>query len=810
MNNSKFGTSGRKILVAALLAVQTVASGHKAAAEEGEGLMPKPPTQLFPLSAVRLLDGPFAEAAEANRTYLLAHDPDRLLAPFLREAGLDPKKPPYPNWESQGLDGHTAGHYLSALADMIASGHDGDGQLGRRLDYMLEEMGRVQQANGNGYIGGVPGSRAFWKVIAGGDVKAIRTKWVPWYNVHKTFAGLRDAYIAAGRIKARDLLVHLADWCLSVTTGLSDVQMQQMLDVEHGGMNEVLADVYAITGDRKYLVAAERFNHHAVLDPLIEGKDKLTGLHANTQIPKVIGLERIAALTGNQAQHRGADFFWHDVVEHRTVAFGGNSVSEHFHDPANFRAMLEHREGPETCNTYNMLRLTEQLFEQKPDAAYADFYERALFNHLLSSIDPKDPGFVYFTPIRPEHYRVYSTPEQCFWCCVGTGMENPGRYGQFIYAQGQDGGLYVNLFIPSELRTASGLVLRQEGKFPFEPSTHLKLSVAGPSTFALRIRHPWWVPEGQLTIRVNGQAVPVASKPTSYAEICREWKDGDTIDVDLPMHLSVERLPDGSDWAALLEGPIVLAAPDGTEHMAGERAGDGRMSHIAGDLLIPLDRVPVLVDSADDLAKHVVPDPAVGPLRFRIQDVVDPKTPQGVPLMPFFQLHHERYQMYWELVSADGLAARRERLAAEERTKAAREAATLDSVAVGEQQSEVEHGFKGGNSKTGLYRERRWRGGSSLEYTLDPKGATSVDLAITYWGADRGTHFDILVNDVRVGTETQDGSGRRDFIEKRYPIPEQVLAASKEKQLVVRLAARGGGVGSIYDLRLMKSADPAK
>lgn len=446
---------------------------------------------MFPLTSVHLLDGPFSSAVEANRAYMLAHDPDRLLAPFLREAGLEPKAKSYGNWESGGLDGHTAGHYLSALANMIAAGDDTpDGELRRRLDYMVSELDRCQKASGDGYIGGVPGSRELWKQVAAGHIEELNGKWVPWYNLHKMFAGLRDAYIVAGNQQARDILVRYGDWCEKVASGLSDDQMQRMLGTEHGGMNETLADIYAITGGTKYLDLARRFNHKAVLDPLSRHEDRLTGLHANTQIPKVIGLQRIAALAGDKEAAEGARFFWENVTGSRSVAFGGNSVSEHFNDPKDFRGLLEHREGPETCNSYNMLRLTEQLFAAQPNAAYADYYERALFNHILSAINPTTPGYVYFTPIRPGHYRVYSQPEQGFWCCVGTGMENPGKYGEFIYARAADG-LYVNLFVPSELTVPeTGLTLRQETKFPYEPRTSLVMKLKSPSTFTLHLRHP--------------------------------------------------------------------------------------------------------------------------------------------------------------------------------------------------------------------------------------------------------------------------------------------------------------------------------
>ncbi|MCU0793732.1 MAG: glycoside hydrolase family 127 protein, partial [Opitutaceae bacterium] len=402
----------RRALAAGFLAVTTFAA-------------PPPAAELYPVSAVRILPGPFADAVAANRAYLFAHDPDRLLAPFRREAGLAPRKPSYGDWEAVGLDGHTAGHYLSALAHLGAANDDAEAR--RRLAHMVAEFALCQDAAGDGYLGGIPGGRAFWADFAAGKFTAggfdLSGKWVPWYNLHKTFAGLRDALLIAGHEPARAVLVRYGEWCERVTAGLTDAQMQDMLRAEHGGMNEVLADLAAITGEERFLRLARRFHHHAVLDPLQRGEDRLTGLHANTQIPKVIGLQRVAALTGDAEAATGARFFWETVTRRRSVAFGGNSVAEHFNDPADFRGLLEHREGPETCNTHNLLRLTEQLFTHTPDAAYADYYERALYNHILASIHVGHPGYVYFTPIRPGHYRVYSRPEKHFWCCVGSGME---------------------------------------------------------------------------------------------------------------------------------------------------------------------------------------------------------------------------------------------------------------------------------------------------------------------------------------------------------------------------------------------------
>ena len=746
----------------------------------------------YPLEAVRLLDGsPFTAAVEANRSYLLALDTDRLLAPFRREAGLPPKAQPYGNWESGGLDGHTAGHYLSALANMIASGADTpDAQLRQRLDAMIGELAACQNASGDGYIGGVPGSRELWAVVAAGDGQAVNRKWVPWYNVHKTFAGLRDAYLGAGNAKARDVLVRLGDWCVNLTDHLSDEQMQRMLDQEHGGMNETLADLYAITGDAKYLAVAQRFNHKAVLDPLVAHRDELTGKHANTQIPKVVGLERIATLTGDKAAESGARFFWETVTQRRSVAFGGNSVSEHFNAPDDFHGVLVHREGPETCNTYNMLRLTEQLFAAAPSAAYADYYERALYNHLLASINPTHPGYVYFTPIRPGHYRVYSEPDAGFWCCVGTGMENPGKYGKFIYARAADG-IYVNLFIASELTEAPlGLTLRQETAFPDEERTRLTLKLAQPQTFTLHLRQPGWVTPGAFTVTVNGQPVAVATGPSSYVAVRREWRNGDKVEIALPMHTTVEGLPDGSPWFAILHGPLVLAHPAGTQDLVGLRADDSRMAHVAMGPERPLDQAPVLLTTAETIPAKVVADPAAGPLHFRLVDVVEPAAPEGLPLVPFFRLHDARYQMYWETTTRAGLAARQEQLAAAERARAAREAATLDRVTPGEQQPEVEHAYQGEDTDSGIYNGRHWRHGRMIQYTLDPRGEKAVTLSVTYSGSDAGRQFDILANGTLIATQDLVAEKFGEFVEKFYVIPATVLAAAPDGRVTIRFVAK--------------------
>mgnify|MGYP000259453881 CR=1 FL=1 len=689
---------------------------------------------------------------------------------------------------------------------MIAAGNDTpDGELNRRLDYMLLELARCQKANRNGYVGGVPHSKQVWSAVEEGNISAhgfgLNDAWVPLYNIHKTFAGLRDAYCVAGKQDALSIYKGFGDWLYWITCNLSDEQMQIMLQSEHGGMNEVLADLYALTGKQKYLDLAKRFNHKAVLDPLMNHEDHLTGLHANTQIPKVIGLERIGILMENQQMESGAEFFWKNVTTKRSVAFGGNSVSEHFNDPKDFHGMVESREGPETCNTYNMLKLTEMLFTENPKAVYADYYEEALYNHLLSAINIQHPGYVYFTPIRPDHYRVYSQAGKCFWCCVGTGMENPGKYGEFIYAKHEDGGIWINLYIPSTLQFDKG-TLEQKTSFPNEEESHLVLKLKKPQEFTLSIRHPKWVRKKNFKVIINGEEYPVESKPSSYVSIKRTWKDGDVIDVKLPMHISVEKLPDGSNWVAFKYGPLVLANPAGTEHLDGLRADDSRMGHVAYGPTVPLNEVPMLIKPKGELTNYV--NPTQKSLEFLITDIVSPKTKKGLLLKPFYQIHDERYQMYWEVIRKEDLIAQKERIRLEELKRQQLEAMTVDFVAIGEQQPEVEHGFYGEETQTGIANGRHWRDGTFFGYQLDTHGETDLALSLTFWGGDHGRVFDVLVNDVVIKTVTLDGSAPGQFIHKNYPICHKLLKIAPNGKLDIAFKAKTGLAGGIYDLRLIR------
>ncbi|GEO03831.1 glycosyl hydrolase [Adhaeribacter aerolatus] len=771
------------------------------------GFSQQVPLQSFPLNAVRLHNSPFKQAQEIDLQYILALSPDRLLAPYLSEAGITPKAEWYGNWENTGLDGHIGGHYLSALSLMYAA--TGNQEVKQRLDYIIDQLAACQQKNGNGYLGGVPGGKDMWQEIAQGKIDAgtfsLNKKWVPLYNIHKIYAGLLDAYQFGANPKAKDMLVQLTDWCLNLTANLSEAQIQEILKSEHGGLNEVFADVAALTGDKKYLELARKFSHQAILNPLLAQKDALNGIHANTQIPKVIGFMRVAEVAGEQDWAKAADFFWHTVVQNRTVSIGGNSVREHFHPADNFSSMLESVEGPETCNTYNMLKLSKHLFQAKPTQQYIEYYERALYNHILSSQHPEKGGFVYFTPMRPQHYRVYSQPQESFWCCVGSGLENHGKYGELIYAHNTKD-LYVNLFIPSELNwPEKGLTLTQETKFPFEEATALKLKLKKPQKFALQIRYPSWVKTRGLKVQVNQKDVIVKPDASGFVAVNRKWKTGDVVIVSLPMQTKVEQMPDKSSWVSFVHGPIVLAAITDTTNLKGLWADGSRMGHIASGPQYPIEEAPMLVSADKDLAAAVQPV-ADKPLTFRVANLLYPAKYKSLELVPFYQIHEARYMLYWPVTTPEKLENNRKAMRERETARLALEARTVDQVAPGEQQPESDHNFQGEKTESGVFNNRHWRHATGwFSYALKNPKKEARTLQITYFGGDKNRSFDIYVNNTLLRTVKLDGVQGDKFYEVDYQLPNEILNKAGSTNLTVKfIAHQNSTAGGIYYVRLLK------
>ena len=765
----------------------------------------------FPLGDITLLNGPLKHARDLNVQVLLKYDCDRMLAPYRKEAGLQPRKPSYPNWD--GLDGHVGGHYLSALAINAATGNE---ECRKRMEYMISELQLVLDANNqrpeawcHNYIGGVPNSAKMWTAFSKGDFGPYFGTWAPFYNIHKMYAGLRDAWLYCGNEQAKNLFLKFCDWAVDITRDLNDEQMEKMLGNEHGGMNEVLADAYAITGEQKYLDCARRFSHRMLLVPLENGKDSLDNMHANTQIPKVIGYQRIAELAHDVQYHNASEYFWEIVTRQRSLALGGNSRREHFPTKENCIDYINDIDGPESCNTYNMLKLTEDLNRVKPNGMYGDFYETAMFNHILSAQHPQHGGYVYFTSARPRHYRNYSAPNEAMWCCVGTGMEDHGKYGQFVWThdkgvKAEDDALYVNLFVASELNWKDRkMVIRQQTAFPYAETSVVEVA-KGKGTFILKVRKPSWCEN----FTVKG----VGFDADSYEEngfVCmkRKWKKGDQVKISMPMHAYIKPMINVPQYVAIMYGPILLGMKTGTEDMRSLIADDSRFGQYAGGKKLALDEAPILLPKhLDDIAKNLKPVPGK-PLHFKLATHME-NTIDG-ELQPFFEIHDSRYMMYWLALGENDYKAYMQKLADEEKARQALEARTVDKVNPGEQQPETDHRMETDDSNKGntegiFFRDAK--DGHYFSYLMQTKGETNLSLQLKFWGQDewRTSEFDIYVNDKLLCSVNNSHRWRTtQFKTVDYAIPSEFVKGKKEIR-VKFVAHKGKQVGQIYGVRLVK------
>ncbi len=804
----------------------------------------------FNLSEVTLLDSPLKTAMDLNIRNLLAYDSDRLLTPFIVQAGLSEGKyanwaalhPAFTNWgdNSFNLSGHVGGHYLSALALAYAACHDTatKTQLKQRLDEMLSVLDDCQRAfDGNtsglyGYLGGQP-INSDWTKMYAGDVSGYRSHrgWVPFYCEHKVLAGLRDAYVYAGSEKAKEMFRKLADWSVGVVSKLSTEQMQSVLDTEHGGMNESLADAYTLFGDQKYLDAARKYSHQTMVNGMqTVNTTFLDGKHANTQVPKYIGFERV--YEGNEsytAFARAAENFWTDVADNRTVCIGGNSVSEHFLSKDNSHRYIDVLDGPETCNSNNMLKLSEMLADRTHDAKYADFYEYTMYNHILSTQDPKTGGYVYFTTLRPQGYRIYSQVNQGMWCCVGTGMENHSKYGHFVYTHDADSVLYVNLFTASRL-ASTDFALTQQTRYPFEPKTEITIDKAG--TFTLAIRHPWWT-TADFQVSVNGQKVPAAvtQGKAGWVRVSRNWQQGDKVTVSVPMTMRYAECPNYSDYIAFEYGPVLLGAQttavdqadaDSTglyvESLQNEYAGAGRMDHAPGSMASSksLADAPLLIGQRDDVLARIQPADTTQ-LRFTIdasRDDAGSYPWKKLTLKPFYQIHHARYMCYWYQQTAENFA--NSDMAATEKARRELDARTVDFVATGEQQSEAGHEYDySDGSNSGSYNGETYRDaeqGGHVQFSLFNLTHETDSLAVLcrFATADKGRKAKLSVDGVEIASITIPASAKgasNGFYNVEYEIPKSLITSNGQPKdkFVVRLdASEGTLMPGLYYLRLMR------
>jgi len=594
----------------------------------------QPQAQPFDLDSVRLIETTLLKLTEHNRDFLQSLETDRLLHTFRLTAGLPSSAEPLGGWEKPDVElrGHFTGHFLSGCALMSVGA--GDTMLRDKGNLVVAELAKCQKANGksnaNGYLSAFPPS-FFDRLKAGQKV------WAPWYTLHKIMAGLLDMYVLARNEQALDVLRGMADWTKRWTDSLSDEDMARVLRVEFGGMNEVLYNLYAVTGVEDYAAAAHRFDDERLFGPLADGRDELKGLHVNTQIPKIIGAARRYELTGDPRYRRIAEFFWTQVTQHRAYATGGTSNDEHWRTgPDKLAAELGH-DTQECCCTYNMLKLTRHLFKWSSEARYFDYYERAYFNGILGTMNPKDGLTMYYVPLAAGYWKVFASPRGSFWCCTGTGVESFSKLADSIYFHDENS-LYVNLFIASDLAwEEQGVRIRQVTSFPNRGETRLRITTAKAVKLALRIREPYWT-DGKMTVAVNGKPAD-AARAAGYRVVDRFWENGDELSATLPMNLHLHAMPDDDTLQAVMYGPLVLAGDLGQDGLtdAMRQGGDN-----------PPD-MPKPPAAPEFVAESRFPqswiEPAAGTqLSFRTKG-----QSRDITMMPLNRILGQRYGVYWRV-----------------------------------------------------------------------------------------------------------------------------------------------------------------
>jgi len=786
-------------------------------ARSGEVVKARP----LPLSAVRLLAGPLKHAQELDASYLLALEPDRMLAYYRDRAGLRPKAEPYGGWDGDGrnLTGHIAGHYLSAVSLMWSA--TGDPRFKQRADYIVGELKQVQDAHRDGFLSALKGGRTAFDELSRGEIRSaafdLNGEWSPWYTLHKTYAGLRDAYRHARNRTALDVEIKFAAWAERVLSRLDDAQLQHMMNTEFGGMNEVMCDLYADTGDARWLALSYKFEHRAFLEPLERHQDDLAGTHANTQIPKILGSAARFLYTGTPSDLLAAGFFWDRVVQHHSFSSGGHGKDEYFGPADELSDWIDGRTA-ETCNVYNMLKLTRRLFSFWPDPHYADYHERALFNHMLASIDPADGRVCYMVPVGPAVTHEYQDMFRDFTCDVGTGMENHALHGDGIYYEGDDR-LWVNLYVPSSATWAkTGVELTMETDFPEGETAKLALRLRAPREFTLALRRPYWTGQGFL-VKLNGQIVEPgqepapdsldrtgrsqyrrpAYEPSSYLELKRRWTSGDVVEVALPKTLHLEPLPDNPHRLSLMWGPLVLAGDLGPEP-------DGHR----GEGARPAPPVPVFV-TADPVATWLKPV-AGAPGHFRTDGVGREPDARGrvsdVDFQPFFRLHRRTYSTYWDLFTPAEWDRQKTAYAAEAERLRKLAAATVAYLQPGEVVFERQFNYQAGEAAQPqriLGRPGR-RGRTWFSYDLPVEPSHPMVLITTYFSGDRrGTpaDFGIQVDGGSIGDQQLGLSDPHRFFDLEYRLPED-LVRGKSKVTVRFQAKQGSQIATVFGLRMIR------
>jgi len=756
------------------------------------------PTRLLPataepvaLSSVRLLPSDYATAVEVNRKWLHSLSADRLLSQFRTYAGLKPKAAPYGGWEGDTIAGHTLGHYLSALALMHEQ--TGDAECATRSAYIVGELASIQAKRGDGYVGALQRKRRDGTIVDGqeifpevmrGDIRAgpfdLNGAWSPLYNLHKLFAGMLDAHRVFGDAQALDVALGLARYFEQVFAALDAAQMEQLLACEYGGLNESFAELSARTQDPRWLALARRIYDHKMLDPLARGEDKLAYFHANTQVPKLIGLARIHELGGDRAARSAAESFWTAVTRHHSYVIGGNADREYFSPPDSIARNIT-EQTCEHCNTYNMLKLTRQLYGWQPDASYFDYYERAHLNHVMAAQNRRTGGFTYMTPLMSGAPREYSKPgEDAFWCCVGTGMESHAKHGDSIFWESGDT-LFVNLFIPAELHWArTGATLRLDTRYPFEGAMRFTVGQQPrPKRFRVALRIPGWV-QSAPEIVVNGKRVPTV-RERGYAIVERVWRAGDELTLKFDLSLRVEHAPGDTATVSVLHGPLVLAGDLGPT-----TAPDAGVD-------------PAIV--GEDLLAHFTP--AGPPATYRTSGLI---RPADLAFAPFYAQAERRSAVYFRHFSDADWQAEQVALAFARAEEAALARRSVDHVALGDEEAERAHALKSAISYPVSYRRRTGRdarSGGFVEFTM-ATGPAPLLLQASYWGDENPRDFDILIDGQRIATQRLAHDQPGAFFTVDYPIPP-ALTDGKAKVRVKFVPHDRNTAGPIFGVRLLRA-----